>query len=235
MPFNSYSDLVTSIDNWLGQRVELQPVYPDFIMLAEQRMYRELRVREMIRRAKALLNDTWEWLPWDFIKMRRVTAYPGQTGNTAHLPVRLTGMSPGQLEAAYNATTTYPLPEAYTIEGLQIRFGPALTPQDVPEGVLDPSPYRNFECVYYARFGHLNLADPNTGVIPTTNQILQAYPELYLYASLIEAEPYLIDDQRLAVWKGLYDEALNRVNLESEYDTMSALAVGVSDGGQYMP
>lgn len=229
MPFDTYSALLTSIDNYLGQRVELQPVYPDFVFLAEQRMYRDVRAREMIRRAVALLNETWEWLPADFVKMRRVTAYPGLQGNTAFLPVRLTGMTTGQLEAQYAGMSEYPIPEAYAIEGLQIRFAPALSLQTVPTGVIDPTPYRNFECVYYARFAHLNTTDT------TTNALLATYPELYLYGSLIEAEPYLVDDQRLVVWKAMYDDAVNRINIMAEYDATSALAVGVADGGQYVP
>lgn len=229
MPFDTYSGLLTSLDNYLGQRVELQPVYPDFVFLAEQRMYRDVRAREMIRRVVALLNETWEWLPADFVKMRRVTVYPGSQTNTFFGPVRLTGMTTGQLEAQYAATSEYPIPEAYAIEGLQIRFAPALSLQTVPTGVIDPTPYRNFECVYYARFAHLNSTDT------TTNALLATYPELYLYGSLIEAEPYLVDDQRLVVWKAMYDDAVNRINIMAEYDATSALAVGVADGGQYMP
>lgn len=228
MPFDTYSGLLTSLDNYLGQRVELQPVYPDFVFLAEQRMYRDVRAREMIRRAVALLNETWEWLPADFVKMRRVTAYPGSQVGTVFTPVRLTGMTTGQIEAQYAGMSEYPMPEAYAIEGLQIRFAPVLSAQAVPTGVIDPTPYRNFECVYYARFAHLNLTDT------TTNALLATYPELYLYGSLIEAEPYLVDDQRLVVWKAMYDDAVNRINVMAEYDATSALAVGVADGGQYV-
>jgi hypothetical protein len=223
MPFDTYTNLLTSIDNWLGQRVELQPIYPDFVVLAERRMYRDLRAREMIRRVVALLNETWEFLPYDFIRARRVTVNPGTQTNTACAPIRLTGMSTGQLEAQYAGQSQAVLPEAYAIEGLQIRFGPAVVAQAVPTGVNDPTPYRNFEMVYYARFPPLNATDTST------NNILDIYPELYLYGALIEAEPYLIDDQRIAVWKGMYDDAVARINIMSEYDASSALTMGLPE------
>lgn len=224
MPFGSYSDLLTSIDNWLGQRSELVPIYPDFVTLAEQRMYRELRAREMLQRSKALLNEQYEWLPYDFLKMKRVTVSPGSQSNTSFTKVRLTGMTVGQLDAAYG-DDTYTVPEAYCVEGRQIRFGPAPTPPSVPipPDVTDVTPYRNFEITYYARFVPLSsLADQGQ-----TTVILDYYPELYLYGSLIEAEPYLIDDQRIMVWKGLWDDAINRINAMAELDSSSAMAVGL--------
>ena len=229
MPFDTYTNLLVSLDNYLGQRVELQPIYPDFVSLAERRMYRDVRAREMIRRTVALLNETWKWLPVDFIKARRVTANPGMQTNTAFTSVRLTGMSTGQLEAQYVGQAEYPMPEAYAIEGMQIRFAPALSTQSLPSGILDPTQYRNFEIVYYARFPALDATDT------PTNVVLDTYPELYLYGALIEAEPYLIDDQRIAVWKGMYDDAVNRINLMAEYDVASALTMGVAGDGQYMP
>jgi len=221
MPFDTYSSLLTSIDNYLGQRVELQPIYPDFVYLAEQRMYRDVRAREMIRRAVALLNETWEWLPFDFLQMRRVTVRDGSTGNIQPGPIRLTGMSTGQLEASYANQAQSPLPEAYALEGLQIRFGPDLSTQTVPSGVVDPTPYRNFEVVYYARFPHLNATD-----MPVT-PMLQAYPELFLYGALIEAEPYLVNDERLVVWKGVFDDAVESINRAADFQASSALVMGM--------
>lgn len=222
MPFNSYANLLTSIDNWLGQRPELQPIYPDFVLLAEQRMYRELRAREMIRRGKSLLNEQYEFLPYDFLRMKRVMVSPGTQSNTAYTETRLTGMTAGQIEDRYS-DATYPMPEAYCVEGRQIRFAPAPTPQTVPTDVTDVTPYRNFEVTYYARFTPLNSLTDQT----QTNVILDYYPELYLYGALIEAEPYLIDDQRIMIWKGLFDEALAEINAMAEVESSSAMAMGV--------
>lgn len=55
---------------------------------------------------------------------------------------------------------------------------------------------------YYARVPALSGGNP-------TNAILQASPALYLYGSLIQASPYLMDDARVQVWVTLYQEAAN--------------------------
>jgi hypothetical protein len=221
MPFTNYNDLLASVDNWLGQRPELQASYPDFVMPAEQRMYRELRAREMIRRGRALLNEQYENLPFDFLKMKRVSASPG-SANTAYSKVRLTGMRVGQIEDNYGDYMAS-MPEAYCTEGLQIRFAPQPTPQTVPPQTLDVTPYRYFETVYYCRFARLGPATD-----AQSNVILQTYPELYLYGALIEAEPYLIDDDRIVLWKGMFDEAVNRINNMAEVDGEAAMTVGAA-------
>ena len=45
MPFTSYSDLKTSIANYLA-RTDLTDQIPDFITFAENRLRRELRIRQ---------------------------------------------------------------------------------------------------------------------------------------------------------------------------------------------
>lgn len=47
------------------------------------------------------------------------------------------------------------------------------------------------------------LSDSNT-----SNWLLTAAPDLYLYGSCLEIMPYLGDDERLQVWKGAFDEAI---------------------------
>ena len=47
MAFTSYSDLKTTIANYLA-RSDLTSVIPDFIRLAEERLRRDLRTRQML-------------------------------------------------------------------------------------------------------------------------------------------------------------------------------------------
>jgi hypothetical protein len=53
---------------------------------------------------------------------------------------------------------------------------------------------------YYARVPALSDSNP-------TNAILQASPALYLYGSLLQAAPYLLDDARMQTWGTLYEAA----------------------------
>lgn len=47
-----------------------------------------------------------------------------------------------------------------------------------------------------------------------TNWITQNAPQLLLYAALLEASPFLKNDERIAVWQSFYDRALAALNGE---------------------
>jgi hypothetical protein len=47
--------------------------------------------------------------------------------------------------------------------------------------------------------------------VNTSNAILTKYPDLLLYGSLIELTAHLMDDPRVQVWKGFFDEAVKDI------------------------
>jgi len=49
-----------------------------------------------------------------------------------------------------------------------------------------------------------------------SNEFLANYPDALLYGSLIEAEPYLMNDARVATWANLYNQAVSRINISDE-------------------
>jgi hypothetical protein len=233
---NDYAGLQATILDWLADRVELSTRIPTFIALAERRMYRQLRAKEMQSRAVAILNDEYEYLPYDFIEIISIAAGAGK-GNSGGWPeqrMRLRGMSNGQLENTFSMSNTgnylgtpvmAQLPEAFAVVGKQIRFAPKPTPlTDLPPQIMDPTLYRNFEAVYWQRF--LPLSD-----IQTTNEILNVYPELYLYGALIEAEPYLVNDERIGIWKGFWDEAIRDINKSGNEGKYAAFGLGTGAYG----
>lgn len=78
--------------------------------------------------------------------------------------------------------------------------------------------------VHYSVSGHELLAHPGAGDLwisyyaslpplgpeQQTNGVLTDHPDLYLFATLLQSAPYLLDDQRAIVWKTLLDEAIQR-------------------------
>ena len=50
----------------------------------------------------------------------------------------------------------------------------------------------------------------------TTNWLLTKSPDLYLYSTLLEAAPYLRDDDRMAMWGTARNQVLAAMQLESE-------------------
>lgn len=70
--------------------------------------------------------------------------------------------------------------------------------------LLDPTPDAAYPITlaYVARIPALSDANP-------TNWVLQQAPQMYLYASLLEAEPFLANDARAALWGTAYQVALD--------------------------
>lgn len=48
------------------------------------------------------------------------------------------------------------------------------------------------------------------------NFVSDDHIDIYVYGSLIHSAPYLQDDQRIAVWLSLYQQALNSANAQSQ-------------------
>ena len=80
-----------------------------------------------------------------------------------------------------------------------------------------PSPDQNYEgeLLYYQKIE--TLSDTNT-----TNWLLQMSPDAYLYGSLLQASPYLQNDERMAVWGATYQGIINSINGESDNTRHSA-------------
>jgi hypothetical protein len=45
----------------------------------------------------------------------------------------------------------------------------------------------------------------------SSNLYLANYPDALLYATLAEAEPYLMNDGRIQVWAAMYDRAIGNI------------------------
>lgn len=68
---------------------------------------------------------------------------------------------------------------------------------------------------YPFELGYLQLPDP---ISPNnqTNWITNYAPDVFLYATLLEAMPFLKDDERIPVWKEYYDRGLSSLNQQDD-------------------
>jgi len=186
MSYTNYSDLQASVASYLG-RSDLTTEIPDFIRFAELRLGRELRTRPMLNSATAptVANDARTALPTDFLEIRDLFIQ----GN----PRRpLTYMSPSAFSREARADIIG-LPVFYTILASEFKFAP------IPDAAY------TLEILYYAKPTFLSTAN-------ASNVFLANYPDALLYASLIEAEPYLINDARSQLWATLYDRAIKNIS-----------------------
>lgn len=183
MALSTYAELCAAVGRWLN-RTDLADVVPAFVALAEARVAKVLRTADA--EATVVLNTAagvdYVDLPADFLEARGLSLVG--TGGLIFLA------APAFWEAFPGGASGRPT--HYAIIGRRLYFGP--TP-DAAYGV---------RATYYAKPAALSDAAP-------TNWVLDRHPELLLYAALIETAPYLGDDARIAVWGGLFDDALGRV------------------------
>jgi hypothetical protein len=197
MAFTNYSALKTTIASYLG-RTDLTTMIPDFITLAEARLQRELRTRQMLKSATATMTggDPTVGLPADFLEMRDLYIQ----GNP-RMPVSY--LSPSAFTRDARADESG-LPVYYTILASEFLFAPK------PDG------NKTLEMLYYYKPEALSDSNPS-------NVFLANYPDLLLYGSLAQAEPYLMNDARLAVWASLYADTLNLIETADENSEYSGI------------
>lgn len=194
MTIATYADLKTSMANWLFGRTDLTSVIPDFITMAEADFNRKLRVRQMIVRAQATANGTqYIELPSNFIEMLNLQCSVSG-GSTPLMFKTLDDIDKYRYNNAVAGISA--VPQYFTINGDQIELVP------VPE---DGS---TLEMTYYGTI--TALSDSNQ-----TNWLLTKAPDLYLFASLMNASPYLEDDERVPLWGARKQEIIDEMNAEA--------------------
>lgn len=194
MALTNYSDLKTSIANYLG-RSDLTSQIPDFITLAEIRLNRDLRIRQMLKTATATMTggDSTVGLPSDFLEMRDIFV-----DGTPRIAVSF--LSPAAFTRDAR-TTDSGRPVFYTMRGAEFEFAPI------------PDTNYTVQMIYYAKQTALSDSNPS-------NAFMANCPDALLYGALTEAEPYLMNDARVAIWSQFYQNAIERLNdsnKESEY------------------
>ena len=189
MALDTYTGLLASIASNLHRTgdAELLAVTPDFVTSCEAAMNRRLRVREMIARAQANVSTEYVAVPADFKAAITMTLSDGQ-GSTWKVTPQPIGVI-----ADAKTSTTVSRPRFYAVVGSQLRFFPA------------PDQAYTAEYDYYRTVPPLALN--------STNWMLQASPDAYLYGSLSYAGVWTQDPDMLSVWRGLFDQAMDEVKL----------------------
>jgi len=195
MALTNYSDLKTTVANYLG-RSDLSSVIPDFISLAEIRLARQLRLRQMLKTvtSNTTAGTSTVGLPSDFLSMRDfyVNQNPRQS---------LSYLSPSSFTRDARASESG-LPVFYTQKGSEFELAPI------------PDTSYSLVMLYYAK--PEALSDSNL-----SNEFMATCPDALLYGALLEAEPYLMNDARLQVWSQLYQNAVSAL---AESDNTSEYA-----------
>jgi hypothetical protein len=200
MAFTNYSAFVTTVENYLA-RTDLTSVIPDFVQMAQLRMSRDLRTEAMLKVATTTPSDNKVAFPSDFLELREMHFQ----GNP---PIILEYQSP-DLFFRNGQTSLSGRSHYFTMLGTEFQFAPSQN-----------SDY-TIQILYYAQPTFISTTT-------SSNLFLAYYPDALLYATLAEAEPYLLNDARIATWSALYDRAIANIKTSDLGQTYAYTTLSVT-------
>ena len=208
MAINTYATLQTAVANWLD-RDDLTDRIPEFISLAEARFNRILRIRmmETISTSITTAGGVKEYdLPTGYVQMKEFHLTTSPATPLAYVtPEMMFRMWAGSNQAK---------PNVYTIITGKVSLGPT------PDAVYTTS------MLYYKTVDALSVDN-------TTSTMLTQNPDVYLYGSLLEAEPFLMNDQRVQLWATAFQQALADIQEQDNKDRHSGSEMRVMNTGGY--
>ena len=164
MSLANYDGLKASVANWLN-RTDLATEIPDFIELAENRIFHDVRVPTNEKTVVLTISsDGYATIPSDFLEVKDVFFN--------YEPLQRVSLT--DLYAYVDAAGT---PTCFARETYRFKFFPKPT-------IIASDEMR---MIYYSDVGRLSSS-------ATTNVMLSTAPELYLYGALVEASNFMGSD-----------------------------------------
>ena len=208
MAIGTFAQRKTATANWLD-RSDLTDRIPEFITLAEARFNRVLRIRDMetVSTAISTTAGTREYnLPTGFVQMKEFHLSTDPITPLAYItPEMMSRMQAGSSKSK---------PQVFTIIADKVRLGPN------PDAVYTTS------MLYYKAFTALSDS-------ATTNDMLTNNPDVYLYGTLLEAEPFIMNDERVQLWAIAFKQAIDDIQNQDNKDRHSGSQLRVMNTGGY--
>jgi hypothetical protein len=167
-------------------RDDLTAIIPTFVTLAEAQINRDVRHWRMEKTTVLTFTTGTEDLPADWLETIRL--------QMDDKPMELASR---EEIARWQRSNEVHRPRFFAHIAGKIEVWPA------------PDSSYPADLLYMARTPALSDAAP-------VNWLLTEAPDVYLYGSLIQSAPYLIEDDRAAVWGSLYAAAVQNLNLSSD-------------------
>ena len=198
MAISTVAELKTAVSNWLN-RSDLTDRIPEFITLAEAQFNRLLRTRDMLSRSTTSTSAQYVSLPTDFLEMLNIELT--STTPPKRVVYITSDRSDDYREKRKDAAGT---PSYYTIEGNAIQ--------------LQPTPDKSYtiQMNYYKDIPALSVQGDSGD-----NWLLTSHPDIYLYGTLVQASPYLMDQESGKIWDGLLARSLLELKISDEKSTYS--------------
>lgn len=189
----TYSSLVSDIQEYL-ERDDAQTVaqIPRFIMLAEQVIASQIKFL-----GNLTVNES------NMVASQAVIDKPARWHKTVSMNVTVSGSRTPVLLRKYEYLREY-APDP-TVTGVPAYYAD----YDYTHWLVAPTPADayDFEVLYYERVQPLDSSNQ-------TNWFTIYAPQALLYGSLLQAMPYLKNDDRMGMWQQQYDLIINTLKNE---------------------
>lgn len=202
MSLDSYNDLLTAAANW-SERSDLTSRIPEFLELAEAKINRKLRTKDMeTKNASFSITGEYVATPTGFGGVRSFHL------NTT--PKQVLEFMPADNQTGYFGSSTGK-PRYYTIEGSNFRFGPA------PDAT-------------YASTLTYFLTVPALTASNTSTWLLTANPDAYVYGVMAELQAYLKNWTDAQMWENKMYRVLEEIHAISNQDKWGGNSMAVRLG-----
>ena len=190
MAITSYTTLISAAKTYLNRSDISDAQIKEFISLAEASFNRVLRTRNQIKRSTSDVSTQFVTMPTDLLELYNIQL------NSDPI-VRLEQVSLSALDTLKSQSTTTGKPRYFAITGSDLEFYPA------------PDTTYEIEVIYYSTIAP--LSDSNTSNFLLTNQV-----DCYLFGTLVQAEPFLMNDERIGVWGSFLGKAIEELRISDE-------------------
>lgn len=195
-----YSSLQTEIASWL-HRTDLTTTIQGIISLAEARIYRELRVRQMETALSSTISSGIIAVPTGYLELK----YAYIDGSPVR---RLQRKDAEWIYTAFPTRSSDGKPLYIARDGTNFIFGPY------------PDSTYTVKGSYYKKLDALSGSN-------TSNWLTTDVPDLILFASLCECAPYIGDDDRIVLWEQKYAQIKDRVQRKNDEEDFSGSPMAV--------
>ena len=190
MAITSYSTLISAVKTYLNRSDISDAQIKEFISLAEASFNRVLRTRNQITRSTSDISTQFVSQPTDLLELYNIQL-------NSNPIVRLEQVSLSKMDELKSASSTTGKPRYFAITGADLEFYPS------------PDATYEIEVIYYKTIAP--LSDSNTDNFLLTNQ-----NDLYLFATLVQAEPFLMNDERIGVWGALLGKGIEELRISDQ-------------------
>ena len=190
MAITSYSTLISAVKTYLNRSDISDAQIKEFISLAEASFNRVLRTRNQITRSTSDISTQFVSQPPDLLELYNIQL------NSDPI-VRLEQVSLSKMDELKSASSTTGKPRYFAITGADFEFYPA------------PDTTYEIEVIYYKTIAP--LSDSNTDNFLLTNQV-----DIYLFGTLVQAEPWLMNDERIGVWGSFLGKAIEELRISDQ-------------------